>query len=176
MLLSSHVLVQVSYQVEGKSSYSGHHTVRPKIYKPRPCGDCSAPGTAVSKVSARRSEEIQAKEEKEIRPAERPVVRVEIREPAQRESKMTERKPVRPAVQAEAVPAQREPQSDWPSWSSEPVSLGDHVRSVFLDLCSGLTVGELQQTYPHHWGLLLSRLSSRPDLRLQLLDRVNRRD
>ena len=101
---------------------------------------------------------------------------MEIREPAQRESKMTERKPVRPAVQAEAVPAQVEPQSDWPSWSSEPVSLGDHVRSVFLDLCSGLTVGELQQTYPHHWGLLLSRLSSRPDLRLQLLDRVNRRD
>ena len=67
------------------------------------------------------------------------------------------------------------PKVDWPCWRSQPVTLGDHVRNVFLDLCSGLTVSQLQQTYPHHWGLLLSRLSHRPDLRLQLLDRVNRR-
>ena len=63
---------------------------------------------------------------------------------------------------------------DWPSWSSQPETLGEHVRNVFLDLCSGQTARELQQTYPHHWGLLLSRLSHRPDLRLELLDRVNR--
>ena len=109
-----------------------------------------------------------------VRPAERPRVREEVREPAQRESKKTERKPrVQAVLQTEAV--EREPLSDWPSWSSEPSTLGDHVRSVFLDLCSGLTVGELRQTYPHHWGLLLSRLASRPDLRLELLERVNRR-
>ena len=79
-------------------------------------------------------------------------------------------------VEVETVQPKLESESDWPCWSSEPaVTLGDHVRSVFLDLCSGLTPGELQQTYPHHWGLLLSRLAHRPDLRLELLDRVNRR-
>ena len=159
--------------MEGKSSYPGHHTVRPKIYKPRPCGDCSVPVISASKVSVRRNEEIVSREEKVIRPAEKPVVRVEIKEPAERGSKKTERKTE--AVQREER-EEREPLSDWPSWSSEPRTLGDHVRSVFLDLCSGQTVGELQQTFPHHWGLLLSRLSSRPDLRLELLDRVNRRD
>ena len=112
------------------------------------------------------------------------MVRVEIRKPAQRESKKTDSKPgVMPVKPAKPEPVrglevetgQPQPESDWPSWSSSPMSLGDHVRSVFLDLCSGLTVGELQQTYPHHWGLLLSRLAHRPDLKLQLLDRVNRR-
>ena len=33
----------------------------------------------------------------------------------------------------------------WPVWSSRPpVELGDYVRSVFLDLCDGRTLTELQ--------------------------------
>ena len=50
---------------------------------------------------------------------------------------------------------EREPDSDqqnyqyrhdlWPPWSSRPpVELGEHVRSVFLDLCDGKTMTELQ--------------------------------
>ena len=193
----SHQLVQVSYQVEAKSSYTAHQqTARPKIYKPRPCGDCSAPGKSAgpivpARLPARREEEILSREQKMIRPAEKPRVLVELREPAVREpavrepvlretavreSKKTERLPgVLPAGSVRGQEVEREPEADWPSWSSQPLTLGDHVRSVFLDLCSGLTPGELQQTYPHHWGLLLSRLVHRPDLRLELLDRVNRR-
>ena len=113
---------------------------------------------------------------------EKPRMRVEIREAARRESIKSGVMSAKPVGGLEvevgtAVQPQLEPEIDWPCWSSEPaVTLGDHVRSVFLDLCSGLTPGELQQTYPHHWGLLLSRLAHRPDLKLQLVDRVNRRD
>ena len=123
-----------------------------------------------------------------VRPSEKPRVRMEVKEPALRESKKPDsRKAVVRATQpetqrgqemetVEAGETERETESDWPCWSSQPVTLGDHVRSVYLDLCSGRTAGELQQTYPHHWGLLLNRLAHRPDLKLQLLDRVNRRD
>ena len=86
--------------------------------------------------------------------------------------------PAKSAVVREAEDKPEDPplETDWPCWSSQPGTLGEYVRSVFLDLCSGLTVSQLEVMYPHHWGLLLSRLAHRPDLRLQLLDRVNRRE
>ena len=158
------IFVEVSYQVEGKSSYRAHNTSRPKIYKPRPCGDCSQPREGTGLVTrTRRTPEIQ-QPTPETRLREERVLQVPAKSAVVREAK----------DKPEAFDPPLE--TDWPCWSSQPGTLGEYVRSVFLDLCSGLTVCQLEVMYPHHWGLLLSRLAHRPDLRLQLLDRVNRRE
>ena len=163
------IFVEVSYQVEGKSSYRAHNTARPKIYKPRPCGDCSQPETGPVPRTLKTDDKIQ-QPTVERRRIEEKVLRAPAGSAV-----------VREAGRGGGVEDRREPselplETDWPSWSSQPVSLGEHVRSVFLDLCSGVSVSQLQVMYPHQWGLLLSRLAHRPDLRLQLLDRVNRRE
>ena len=177
------IFVEVSYQVEGKSAYRAHKTSRPKIYKPRPCGDCSEQRSDSIQVSTTsgtdnetHQEDSQPREEIKVKTPETPaVIRVEDKK-GQVSNKSDVRRPRGQVEVTRPGGAEDDLQTDWPCWSSQPVTLGEHVRSVFLDLCTGVTASQLQQTYPHHWGVLLSRLAHRPDLKLQLLERVNRRE
>ena len=62
------------------------------------------------------------------------------------------------------------PPSTWPEWSSSPpTTLGNHVRNIFLDLCDGRRVDQLQHQFPHEWAMLVDRLRTRPDIRAELL-------
>ena len=61
--------------------------------------------------------------------------------------------------------------SIWPQWNSNPpATLGDHVRSVFMDLCDGRTAGQLQQQFPHEWSILLGKFRLRADLRKEIME------
>ena len=181
------------YEAENKIAYLAHKNERPKIFKPKLCHDCDEVKLSPSKESVKT----HIKENTIVKPMKLGPVDsrrkkinpdfndkftlFKIRETDPENLKIKHQSNGREMYKEVKVSTENNEEqvhdniTSWPAWSSKaPESLGEFVRSVFLDLCDGLSVSELQLTYPHQWGVLLSRVSHRPDLRIKLQDRVTR--
>ena len=174
------------YQAENKAAFMAHTNERPKIFKPKLCHDChdeqpkSGKGVIDSSVTSKftethgrqTSKEAANYEKEKYVLSDKQTSKSQFSQPkilAQTHSHSQELNSVHHSN--EDMDAMR----SWPGWTSRPPdNLGGYVRSVFLDLCDGRPASELQVMFPHQWGVLVSRLKHRPDLRLQLQDRVTR--
>ena len=152
---------QGTFQAENKTSFIEHKSERPKIYKPRLCTDCHDDGEKVV-VSTNNKSKIGSSDTKATFTA-KSKANTEFVTPS-KEILQFQPKPdqqfkgntkIAQESQHSVIMREREPDSDqqnyqyrhdlWPPWSSRPpVELGEHVRSVFLDLCDGKTMTELQ--------------------------------
>ena len=136
------------YQAENKVAFMAHTNERPKIFKPKLCHDChddkptksdivSEP-SVISLDKGRINNVTEKGNLKERQSMKNQFVPSQIPAPTQSQDEVT------------IVPSSDEDQDDkrmkiWPSWSSRPPeTLGDFVRSVFLDLCDKRSVSELQ--------------------------------
>ena len=167
------------YRPEKREVFTDHKNERPKIFKPKLCNDCHDPKPPVVKNDLPRPTPDRFNNPAimvtDIKPSLKPEVNVNIiKEQNGVENGSNTRGEVKdnPAVAQNPVDTADEEDDrlvSWPRWSSRaPGNLGEFVRSVFLDLCDNRRVSELQLMYPHQWGVLVSRLSHRPDLRCQL--------
>ena len=142
--------------------------------RPSPCGSCVEPfskseTTDGGKKGQNMTEEInketfypQNYEEQEKNP---------ISPPESQESVKKQKHDFLQSVSTTIPVRSTTPPSSWPRWSSNaPSTLGDYVRHIFLDLCDGRSLVQLQQQFPHQWGLLLGSLRHRTDLKAQILD------
>ena len=150
---------QEAFQAENKTSFIEHKNERPKIYKPRLCTHCHDDGKKIveSPMKNKSKTETETSDTKASF-AIKPKVRADCVTPSKaisQSQQFYENSKNTQESQHSGSVIVREPDSDqhiyqhrhdlWPPWSSRPpVELGEHVRSVFLDLCDGRTMTELQ--------------------------------
>lgn len=148
---------QGTFQAENKTSFIEHKNERPKIYKPKLCTDCHDDGNKVVDIPKENNAKFKTLDTNTF--LQNPKVQTDLVNPT-KECSQPLQKTVEP--EGESTKNTQEQQHNdwdsesdqeiyqlrddlWPPWSSRPpVELGEHVRSVFLDLCDGRTATELQ--------------------------------
>ena len=149
---------QGTFQAENKTSFIEHKNERPKIYKPRLCTDCHDDGNKVVEIPMESNAKYKTLDTNTF--LQNPEVQTDLVNTTKEGSKSLV-KIAQPQSVVESSKNTQQNNNDWesetdqeiyqlrddlwPPWSSRPpVELGEHVRSVFLDLCDGRTATELQ--------------------------------